>query len=103
MVSIGVSCTSVSCVGFGFILAEALVVGNTGIAGEGSEAEAGFEAETGVGISFTEIGSDVGVAGTGSDVDLKFGAGADSGPFVGEVAAELVFPAFGGFLFSGSL
>ena len=96
-VSIGVSCTSVSCVGLSFFLAETLVIGNTGVAGEGSEPEAGFEAETGsgVGIGITEIGSDVGVAGTGSDADLKSGAVS----LVGEVSAELVSPAFGFFSF----
>ena len=69
MVSIGASCASVSCACFGFFfLTEALVVGNTVVAGEGSEAETGFEVETGsVGIGNAEIDSDVGVAGTGSD------------------------------------
>ena len=100
VVSIGASCGSGSCAGFGFFfLKEALVVGNTGIAGEG--AEAGFAAETGsdVGYGISEIDSDVGVAGNGSDAGLESGAEAGSGFFIGEVAAGLVSPAFGGFLF----
>ena len=69
-------------------MTKALVTDDTGVAGGGSN---GFEAETGSGI---------GIAGTGSDAVLKAGTGAGSGSFVGEVVAELVSPAFGGFLFS---
>ena len=81
----------VSCAGLGlpFFLAEALVAEDIGVAGVGSY---GFE---------TEAGSGVRVAGAGSDAGSGIESGSES--FVGEAVADLVSPAFGGFLFSGSL
>ena len=83
----GVSCAGVSRVDFDllFFLAEALIAGDTGVAGGGSD---DFKAETGSGIGVAVAGSD---AGSGTE--------AGSGSFEGEAVAELVSPAFGGFLF----
>ena len=98
VISIGASGGSGSCSGFDFFLEEALVVGDAGVAGDDSEAEADAGAYVSSGIS--------GVAS--SVAGLKSGAGAASGFFKGEVAAGLVSPVFffffgGGFFSSRSL
>ena len=90
----------VSCAGFGllfFFLAEALVADVTGDAG-GDTDGLGTEIPSSVcGISGT--GSGTGVAGASSDAGSEAGSGSRIVSFVGEAVAELVSPAFEGFLF----
>ena len=84
VVSIGVFYGSGSCAGFDFFLEEALVVGEAGVAGDDSEAEA--EAEAG-----SDVSSGISVIDSGVASSVA-GAGAASGFFKGEVAAGLVSP-----------
>ena len=88
MVSIGVSCDDDpgAILGLVFFWAEALVAGDTGVAGVAS---ADFSPEAGSGVSVAGADSEV-----GSGVETRSG----SGFFAREALADLVSPAFGGFL-----
>ena len=91
MVSIGVSCDDDpgAILSLVFFLAEALVAGDTVVAGDFN----------------SEAGSDVSVAGadSGAGSGVETGSDSGSGLFAGEALSDLVSPALGGFLFSGSL